>query len=325
MDLLQRRQQLLAINPVPAPTDAELDERATLIKIKPTCCDGWICLACRRLNEPKDNLLCKIPTFKCATRNCKGQCPGTAGMNINDCEVNGVRTNFAIRDQGPNPTCAAHALVAGMDVSIRIEGALREVTICLPLNIVDLFAKYYPLFREGVGNEAEEADRMRRIPNLLRIAQLLGVKYVCATKCVRTERVLKLKSWFLLSTATTEVDKLVRLIASGFPLLVGMRTGRCFKMTANKELYRGPNKEKNHAVLLIGVEVNQIFLTDEATGENGKVHRVLFRARDSHGDDAHKCAELTGYGGDVYLLPEDLGSHVFGFHLEIPSYLTVAP
>lgn len=212
-----------------------------------------------------------------------------------------------------------------MDASIRIEGALRGVTISLPLNIVDLFEKYHPIFPDGVGYEIEEVDRNSRTPNLLRLAQLLGVKYVCPLGCVPTERVLKLKSWFQLITSRTEVDMLVRLIASGFPLLVGMRTGRCFKMTANRELYRGPNKKKNHAVLLIGIEVNQIFLPDETTGRTMKVHRVLFRARDSHGDDAHKCAELTGYGGDVYLLPEDLGSHVFGFHLEIPSYLNVAP
>uniref|UniRef100_A0A8I6XJL8 Uncharacterized protein n=1 Tax=Hordeum vulgare subsp. vulgare TaxID=112509 RepID=A0A8I6XJL8_HORVV len=310
--------------PATAPTEDELNERARLV-VEKLSSDPWICPVCQHVNKPIDNLLFKIPAFKCTnpTRNCNAKCPGTVAWSISDCILNTARTHFPIRNQGKHPTCTAHAILAGMDAALRIEGALRGKHVCQPLNDVDLLRKYCLSIPDGLGHEAEQRMKGPRFINLLWIAQAMGVEFV-SPPGKRARRVLKLEYWFQLRIRTTSVDYLIRLIANGFPLIATMETGRCFRMVTEGELYRGPNIAKNHAVLLHGTVVRQMLLPNETTGQNELVQKVLFKARNSHGDKAHSSGAKAGLGGDVYILVEDLGPVVYGFRIEVPTWMVAA-
>ncbi|CAM0907078.1 unnamed protein product [Alopecurus aequalis] len=305
-----------------APTEAYLNNLARILSVKPEA-SGWVCCRCGHRNDPVDNLLFKLPPLNCSnTTVCDGKCPVTPEWSISDCIINEVRTNFLIRDQGPYPTCAAHALLSGMDASLRIHGAIHGRIVSQPLNIVNLFEKYRLKHRVSLGCEGDDDEgKKSRTPRLLQIAQLEGVEYIAPTKSVETRRVLRLKSWFYKNT-NGDINFLVRLIASGFPLLASMRTGRCFVMANNGELYMAPELTVNHAILLIGCTVKPLWLPPAgADRTNEPVEKVFFKARDSKGDRVHVSGGNVGTGGDIYLLPEDLGSHVFGFHLELPTWM----
>jgi hypothetical protein len=131
--------------------------------------------------------------------------------------------------------------------------------------------------------------------------------------------VVRLESWFYVKTAGN-INFLVRLIASGFPLLTGMTTGRCLKMANNGELYLAPKLPLNHAVALIGCCVKPCWLPAE-NGSSTRREDVLFKARNSKGDQGHKSGQHVATGGDIYLLAEDLSEYVFGFHVEVPAWM----
>uniref|UniRef100_A0A453JFM1 Uncharacterized protein n=1 Tax=Aegilops tauschii subsp. strangulata TaxID=200361 RepID=A0A453JFM1_AEGTS len=311
-----------AFNRVAAPTVEDLDQRALLIRDKFSA-DGWLCPRCYQVNNPIDNLLYRVPAFECTNPNeCNAKCPGTVELSITDCIMNTVRTNFLIRSQGDNRNCTAHAVLAGMDAALKIEGALRGVPVLQPLNGTSLLRDYHRFYPDGVGHERQREWRgYRRYEQLLRVAQAFGVEYVSPMRTIT--RALRLQSWFRLTTRQTSLDYLVRLIANGYPLLATMEVGRWFRMAEDGQLYMGPPAEfpGNHAVLLIGSVARQLVLPNNITGQSEVVPSLLFKARNSHGSTAHRSAAQGGYGGDVYLLAQDLGAYLYGFRIEIPTWM----
>uniref|UniRef100_A0ACD5WPC2 Uncharacterized protein n=1 Tax=Avena sativa TaxID=4498 RepID=A0ACD5WPC2_AVESA len=303
----------------PVPTADYLDRLARTLSKKPTS-RGWDCPLCQHKNNPVDNLLVKLPAFKCSNPDidCPGKCPATPEWSINECVVNGVRCDFVIRDQGPYPTCTAQALLHGMDAKLKVHGALYGKILLQQLNGSDLLAKYCEKVKSALGEEVDPAVRNARTPCLLQIAQSDGVEYIAPDGSLATGRKLRISSWFYLKT--DEINLLIRLIASGFPLLTSMTTGRCFTMTNEGEIYMSPQLTPNHAIVLIGFWVRPIWLPGE-DGSTKLVEKVLFKARDSKGDRAHISGQQSGTGGDIYLLAEDLPKYAFGFHLEPPSWM----
>ncbi|KAM0859561.1 hypothetical protein ACQ4PT_047129 [Festuca glaucescens] len=304
----------------PVPTEDFLNTLAQTLNIKPRG-RSWDCPLCKHRNDPVDNLLFKIAPFKCSNPNinCPAKSPATPEMSITDCIVNNVRTDFVIRDQGPHPTCAAQALLHAMDAKLRIHGSLYGRTLSQPLSDIDLFSKYHTTVGAALGEEIGAAAK-QRVPCLLQIAQEDGVEYITPLGSVPTGRVLKLTSWFYVSVDDSNINFIIRLIASGFPLVSGMRTGRCFKMANDGELYLCPRLEVNHAIVLIGCCVKSYWLPAQE-GTTKQCENVLFKARDSKGERVHKSGQRVATGGDIYLLPEDLSSKVFGFHLQLPTWM----
>ncbi|XP_048527369.1 uncharacterized protein LOC125506623 [Triticum urartu] len=311
-----------AFNRVAAPTVEDLDQRALLIRDKFSA-EGWLCPRCYQVNNQIDNLLYRVPAFECTNPDkCNAKCPGTVELSITDCIMNTVRTNFLIRSQGDNRNCTAHAVLAGMDAALKIEGALRGVPVLQPLNGTSLLRDYHRFYPDGVGHEREREWRgYRRYEQLLRVAQAFGVEYVSPMRTIT--RALRLQSWFRLTTRQTSMDYLVRLIANGYPLLATMEIGRWFRMAADGHLYMGPPAEfpGNHAVLLIGSVARQVVLPNNITRQSEVVPSLLFKARNSNGSTAHRSAAQGGYGGDVYLLAQDLGPYLYGFRIEIPTWM----
>ena len=65
-----------------APTEEYLNQLAKTLSEKPTA-RGWVCPLCEHKNDPVDNLLGKLPPFKCGNPNPKIDCDGKVYMILN--------------------------------------------------------------------------------------------------------------------------------------------------------------------------------------------------------------------------------------------------
>lgn len=268
--------------------------------------------------------------------------PTSFVWSIIESVVNEIELDLVIRDQGDHRTCTVHALIAGMDLKRRIYGALFGLYVPQELDIRDLLMKFFWRFGEVLGHEKTRDLISHRIHCLMSIAQVEGVGYENASAMVPDVypvaplgRVLKVAACFFVTKDM--VDRIVRLLAGGFPLVTAVPTGRCFRYVAAGQIYNAPSIPQNHAVLLIGFgtapwpgddfaqqnsAVTANWPTDPTTGD--KRLRTFYRARGSSGDLQHPDYQLDGFGGDFDIWAEDIHEVLWGFNLteDIPWCLS---
>lgn len=301
-------------HPVDAPQMTELDQlglqRGDGVS-NLDCQEVWCCPNCRVVYPPTRNLLVNLPAFGCFT--CQIQNPTAYGWKIPQTIVNGVSLDFMVYDQGSTNHCVMYASVAAMDCARRIRGAMHGVSKCAPFDMKEVLIAYEKKTGYKCGLEPRNLTyHGDSFPLVLTFLKHHGVPYI-PRMTGTSVRFLKLKNYFLVRNyckgENININFVTKLLANGYPLLVGVDVGALFRFVNNMEVYNPPVRERGcfgHALALIGSGIGR--------NKNG-VLETYFVVRDSSGGRGHSDYSKQGFGGDMLIWSSDV-YNIWGFYLE---------